>query len=43
MAEIFAPYHPLCRECQYCCMIDLPLYRVDCVLNGFSILWVTIW
>ena len=36
MAEIFAPYHPLCRECTYCCHIDLPLYQVDCVLYGFK-------
>lgn len=36
MAEIFAPYHPLCRECQYCCHISLPLYQVDCVLYGFK-------
>jgi hypothetical protein len=36
MAEIFAPYQPLCRECTYCCRIDLPLYQVDCVLYGFK-------
>ena len=36
LAEVFAPYHPLCRECKYCCMIDLPLYQVDCVLYGFK-------
>ena len=36
MAEIFAPYQPLCRECTYCCRIDLPLYQVDCILYGFK-------
>jgi hypothetical protein len=36
MAQIFAPYHPLCRQCTYCCYIDLPLYQVDCVLYGFK-------
>ncbi len=39
MAEVFAPYHPLCRECKYCCMIDLPLYQVDCILYGIKPYW----
>ena len=36
MAEIFAPYHLMCQECQYCCHINLPLYQVDCILYGFK-------
>ena len=36
MAEVFNPYHYRCRRCQYCCMIDLPFYQVDCVLYGLK-------
>jgi hypothetical protein len=35
MGQVFSHCHPICRDCRHCCMIDLPLYQVDCVLYGF--------
>jgi hypothetical protein len=29
MGKVFSHCHPICRDCRYFCMIDLPLYQVD--------------
>lgn len=34
--QVFSPYHHLCQRCQDCCKIDIPFYRIDCILYGWN-------
>jgi hypothetical protein len=35
ISQVFSPCRHLCQRCQYCCQIDLPFYRIDCILYGW--------